>query len=54
MKNSLKIFAILVLAAIAISFTGTVTITGKVTDESGSALQGVIVSVKGTTKGTVN
>ncbi|MGD0583323.1 MAG: von Willebrand factor type A domain-containing protein [Bacteroidales bacterium] len=52
MKNSLKIFAILVLAAIAISFTGTVTITGKVTDESGSALQGVIVSVKGTTKGT--
>jgi Ca-activated chloride channel homolog len=53
MKNSLKIFAILVLAGIAISFIGSVTITGKVTDESGAPLQGVNVSVKGTTKGTV-
>ncbi len=53
MKNSLKIFAILVLAGIAISFIGSVTITGKVTDESGVALQGVNVAVKGTSKGTL-
>ena len=52
MKNSLKIFAILILAAIAISFIGSVTITGSVTDESGVALQGVNVVVKGTVKGT--
>jgi Ca-activated chloride channel homolog len=53
MKNSLKIFAILVLAAIAISFTGSVTITGTVTNESGNALPGVSVNVKGTSQGTV-
>jgi Ca-activated chloride channel family protein len=53
MKNSLKIFAILILAGIAISFIGSVTITGKVTDENGAALQGVNVVVKGTAKGTV-
>jgi Ca-activated chloride channel family protein len=53
MKNSLKIFAILILAAVLIAFTESVSITGKVTDENGSPLPGVIVSVKGTGHGTV-
>jgi Ca-activated chloride channel family protein len=53
MKNSLKIFAILVLAAIVIAFTESVTITGKVTDESGNPMPGVSIMIKGTTKGTV-
>jgi Ca-activated chloride channel homolog len=53
MKNSLKIFAILVLAAIVIAFTETVTITGKVTDESGNPLPGVYVTVKGTTESVI-
>jgi Ca-activated chloride channel homolog len=50
MKNSLKIFAILVLAAIVIAFTESVTITGKVKDESGNPMPGVNVMVKGTTR----
>jgi Ca-activated chloride channel family protein len=53
MKNSLKIFAILVLSAIIIAFTESVTITGKVTDESGNPLPGVYVMIKGTTRNTV-
>lgn len=47
MKNSLKIFAILILAAIMIAFTGSGTITGRVLDENGLPLAGVTVSVKG-------
>ena len=53
MKNSAKIFAILVISAIAIAFTGSVTITGNVTDISGNPMTGVNVLVKGSTKGTV-
>ena len=53
MKNSLKIFAILILAAIIIAFTDSVIITGKVTDSGGNPLAGVTVTIKGTTKGAV-
>jgi len=48
MKNSLSIFAILILAAIMIAFTESGTITGKVTDNQGQPFSGVRVSVKGT------
>ena len=47
MKNSLSIFAILVLAAIMIAFTESGTITGKVTNNQGQPLSGVKVRVKG-------
>jgi Ca-activated chloride channel family protein len=53
MKNSLKIFAILILAAIVIAFTESVTINGKVKDESGNPIPGVSIIIKGTTKGTL-
>ncbi len=53
MKNSLKIFAILILTAIAIAFTESVTISGKVTDDKGQPLAGVTITVKGTNSGTV-
>jgi Ca-activated chloride channel family protein len=52
MKNSLKVFTIMILTAIVIAFTGSLTITGHVTDESGNPLPGVTVSVKGTSNGT--
>jgi Ca-activated chloride channel family protein len=52
MKNSLKIFAILILAATIIAFTESVTITGKVSDDQGQPIPGVSISIKGTTKGT--
>jgi Ca-activated chloride channel homolog len=52
MKNSLKIFAILILSAIVIAFTESRNITGKVTDSSGTAIPGVMVMVKGTAKST--
>ena len=48
MKNSLKIFVILILAAVLISFIESVTITGKVTNENGQPLSGVSVIGKGT------
>jgi len=48
MKNSLRIFAIMILAAVIISFTESRIITGRVLDESGNPLAGVSVSVKGT------
>ncbi len=47
MKNSLKIFAIVILAAIMIAFTGSGSITGTVLDEQGMPLAGVTVAVKG-------
>ncbi len=53
MKNNLSIFAILILAAIMIAFTGSVTITGKVTDNKGQPIPGVSVKVKGTSTGTI-
>jgi Ca-activated chloride channel homolog len=53
MKNSFKIFVILILAAVMIAFTETRSITGKVSDEQGTPLSGVKVSVKGTPAGTI-
>jgi Ca-activated chloride channel family protein len=53
MKNSLKIFAILILSAIIIAFTESKTINGKVTDSSGTPITGVSVMIKGTSKGTI-
>jgi Ca-activated chloride channel homolog len=47
MKNSLSIFAILILAAIMIAFTESMTITGKVTNSQGQPISGVTVMVKG-------
>jgi Ca-activated chloride channel family protein len=48
MKNSLIIFAILILTAILFAFSESRTITGKITDAVGNPLEGVTVSVKGT------
>jgi len=53
MKNSFKIFVILILAALAISFIETRTITGKVSDDQGTPLAGVTVKVKGAPTGTI-
>lgn len=53
MKNSLKIFAITILAAVMIAFTGSRTITGRVLDENGQPLPGVSVQVKGTSTYTI-
>ncbi|MFH0842152.1 MAG: von Willebrand factor type A domain-containing protein [Bacteroidota bacterium] len=47
MKNSLIIFAIMILAAIMIAFTGSRNITGRIIDEQGMPLPGVTVAVKG-------
>ena len=47
MKNSLSIFAILILAAILIAFTESRTITGNVTDDQGLPVSGVNIIVKG-------
>jgi len=53
MKNSFKIFAILVMFAVATAFIGSVTITGTVKDSSGKPVAGVIVSVKGISKSVI-
>lgn len=53
MKNSLRIFAIMILAAIMIAFTESRTVTGNVSDEQGISLSGVKVSVKGAPAGTI-
>jgi Ca-activated chloride channel homolog len=50
MKNSLSIFAILILAAIMIAFAESRTITGKVTDNQGQPIPGVTITVKGTSR----
>ncbi len=47
MKNSLSIFAIVILGAIMIAFTEFRTITGNVTDSQGQPIAGVTVKVKG-------
>jgi Ca-activated chloride channel family protein len=52
MKNSLKIFVILILTALIIAFTESKTITGMVTDDQGQPIPGAGISVKGTSKGT--
>ena len=53
MKTRLSIFAIVFLAAVVSAFTGTLTISGKVTDSSGNPLPGVNVLAKGTSNGVV-
>ena len=53
MKNSLSIFAIMILGAVMMAFTESKTITGKVTDTQGQAIPGVSVRVKGASSGTV-
>jgi Ca-activated chloride channel family protein len=53
MKNIFKTFVIMILAAIVVSFTETRTITGKVSDERGTPLAGVMVKVKGSPTGTI-
>jgi Ca-activated chloride channel family protein len=53
MKNSFKIFVIMILAAVMISFSQSRTITGKVTGEQGQPLAGVTVKVKGAPTGTI-
>ncbi len=53
MKNSLRIFIILIVAAAMIAFTESRDITGKVLDEQGLPLAGVSVSVKGAPTGTI-
>jgi len=54
MKNSLKIFAIVILSAIMISFIDAGVITGKVSDDQGNPLQGVRISLKGTRTSTIS
>jgi Ca-activated chloride channel family protein len=53
MKNIIKIYVILILAAVAISFIETRTITGKVSDDQGTPLANVTVKVKGAPTGTI-
>jgi len=53
MKNSFKIFVILIIASAMIAFTESRTITGRVTDDQGNPLAGVNVSVKGAPTGTI-
>jgi Ca-activated chloride channel homolog len=53
MKNSLIIFAILILAAMTISFSQTRTITGLVTDTQGKPLAGASIIVQGASAGTI-
>jgi Ca-activated chloride channel family protein len=53
MKNSLKIFSILILGAVIIALTEIRTITGKVTDDSGNPLASVMVILKGSSRSTL-
>jgi len=54
MKKRLSILAIMFLAAIMIAFTDSRTIIGKVTDNQGQPIPGVIVKVKGSTNSSAN
>jgi Ca-activated chloride channel family protein len=53
MKNSFKIFVILIIASSVFAFTASRTIAGKVIDENGAPLAGVNVSVKGAPTATI-
>jgi Ca-activated chloride channel family protein len=53
MKNSLSIFAIVILGTIIMAFMESRSITGKVTDETGQPLWGVSVTAIGSSSGTV-
>ena len=54
MKNSLRIFAILILSTVVISFIESRTITGAVSDNQGNLLAGVKISVKNAPTGTIS
>lgn len=54
MKNSLRIFAILILSTVVISFIESRTITGTVSDNQGNPLAGVKISVKNAPTGTIS
>lgn len=53
MKNSFRIFVILIIASAMIAFTESRTITGKVLDEQGNPVPGVTVVVKGSSNGSL-
>ena len=53
MKNTLKVFAVMILATALISFNEMRQISGKVSDASGVPIAGVKISVKGARTGTV-
>ncbi len=53
MKNSLRILAIMILAAAMIAFTDSWIITGNVSDDQGNPMAGVKVSVRGAPTGTI-
>jgi len=53
MKNSLRIFVILVIAVAMIAFTESKSITGKVLDGQGVPLASVSVKIKGSVTGTI-
>jgi Ca-activated chloride channel family protein len=53
MKNSLSIFAIVILGTIIMAFMESRSITGKVTDQTGQPIPGVSVTTKGSSSGTV-
>jgi Ca-activated chloride channel family protein len=53
MKNSFKIFVILILTSVMIAFTESRSITGKVLDEHGKPLAGVNVLVKGASTSSI-
>jgi Ca-activated chloride channel family protein len=54
MKKSLRIFAIVILSTVMISFIDSGVITGKITDNQGNPLPGVKISVKGTLNSTIS
>jgi Ca-activated chloride channel family protein len=53
MKNRFSIFAIVILAAIMLAYSESITITGKVTGTHGQPLAGVAIMVKGISPGVV-
>ncbi len=53
MKKKISVLAVILLAVIAMAFSGSVTIKGTVTDENGHPLPGVNVVIKGTRNGTL-
>jgi Ca-activated chloride channel family protein len=53
MRKNLTIVAIMILGTMMMAFTGSLTITGKVTDNNGQPVAGVNVTVKGYSTGTV-
>lgn len=53
MKKKISVLAVMILAVIAMAFSGSVTIKGTVTDGNGNPLSGVNVVIKGTRNSTL-